>query len=614
MNFPFIAKIVLLIGMAGLILALFISTWRYRSRAVPPDKAETKMPEDFGPRLTSRRLRYVRWAFALLVVAALGFHAYWGLFATGPLGESMAFAALKNKHDQRNRREAETALRGWIFDRHHDPRRALAKYRYLGGRIRRDYPLGPGAAHIVGYGTLVRGDTLLERAASAARPSQPEKSWWQKITDFGAETTRPPVGQDMVLTVDYDLQKAASEQLQAAVKQRQGEGGAVVMLNPQTGEILAMASAPSFDPGDIDNDAQWQEIWNDARHKPLLNRALDEYYLPGSTLKTITAAAAIESRLDDKVFTCRGEGWTPPGSTRPIRDDEGESHGSMNLLEAYTRSCNQYFAQLGVEVERQRMGEAASRFGLHVYDTGAESIGVGPFHNLWNTGNKVLSDVLAPLISTFVAGRKITKYDLALESIGQGYVQLTPLQMAAIAASVANARGEVMRPTIEMGRQPAAFSQAMSPETAAKMRTLMASVVQRGTAAGAFGKLVRDANLTAGGKTGTAQRDVPMIDPKTGKPVTYVDSRGRTRIKMEEKHRIDSWFIGFAPVENPKIAWAVIVEGGGYGARTSAPIAGNLLVKAKSLGLLNEEAPQSKATLTRNRTDEDRGSKIEDRR
>src|SRR5262249_12506048 len=154
--------------------------------------------------------------------------------------------------------------------------------------------------------------------------SQPEKSWWQKITDFGAETTRPPVGQDMVLTVDYDLQKAASEQLQAAVKQRQGEGGAVVMLNPQTGEILAMARAPRFDPGGIANDAKWKKIWNDVRQKPLPNRALDEYYLPGSTLKKITAAAAIESRLDDKIFTCRGEGWTPPGSTRPIRDDEGE--------------------------------------------------------------------------------------------------------------------------------------------------------------------------------------------------------------------------------------------------------------------------------------------------
>jgi cell division protein FtsI/penicillin-binding protein 2 len=545
----------------------------------------------------------VRWAFALLVVAALGFHVYWGLFATGPLGESAVFAALKNKRDQRNRREAESALRGWIFDRHHDPRRALAKYRYLNGRIIRDYPLGPAAAHIVGYGTLVRGDSLLERAAAASRPAQPEKSWWQKITDFNDESGRPPVGQDMVLTIDYDLQKAAAEQLQ-------GKSGAVVMLNPQTGEILAMASAPSYDPGDVDNDVKWQEIWNDAKQKPLLNRAIDEYYLPGSTLKTVTAAAAIESRLEDKTFTCRGEGWTPPGSNRPIRDDEGESHGSLNLHDAYTYSCNQYFAQLGVEVERQRMGETASRFGLRTYDTGAGSIGVGPFHNLWNTGNKVLSDVLAPLISTFVDGRKITKYDLALESIGQGYVQLTPLQMATIAAAAANSRGEAMRPTIETGRQPVALSQAMAPETAAKMRAMMASVVERGTAAGAFKALVRNAGLTAGGKTGTAQRDVPKIDPKTGKPVTYVDSRGRTRIRMEERGRIDSWFIGFAPVENPKIAWAVVVEGGGYGSRTSAPIAGNLLVKAKSLGLLNEEAPQPKPSPTRASA----GPKAEDRR
>jgi cell division protein FtsI/penicillin-binding protein 2 len=220
--------------------------------------------------------------------------------------------------------------------------------------------------------------------------------------------------------------------------------------------------------------------------------------------------------------------------------------------------------------------------------------------------------VLAPLISTFVAGRKITKYDLALESIGQGYVQLTPMQMAMIAAAAANTRGETMRPTIEMGRQPVALSQAMSPDTAAKMRALMASVVQRGTAAGVFGGLVRKAGLTAGGKTGTAQRDVPMIDPKTGKPVTYVDSRGRTRIKMEERGRIDSWFIGFAPVENPKIAWAVVVEGGGYGSRTSAPIAGNLLVKAKGLGLLSEETAQPKPSPSR--TGEDIRSRIEDRR
>jgi hypothetical protein len=593
MNFPFTATLVLLIGLTGLILALFISTWRYRSRTADADQAEAKLPEDFGPLLTSRRLRYVRWAFALLVVAALGFHVYWGLFALGPFGESPAFAALKNKRDQRNRREVESTLRGWIYDRHHDPRRALAKYRYLNGHIIRDYPLGPGAAHIIGYGTLGRGDTMIERASAAMnRVAQPERNWWRKLTEFNNEDNRPPVGQDMVLTVDFDLQKAAAEQLQ-------GRRGAIVMLNPQTGEILAMASSPNYDPSDVDNDVKWREIWNDAGRKPLLNRALDEYYLPGSTFKTITAAAAIDARLDNKTFTCRGEGWTPPGSTRPIRDDEGEAHGAIGLLEAYTHSCNQYFAQLGVEVERQRMGEAAERFGLRVFETAPQSIGVGGYRGLWNTGNEVLSDVLAPLTSTFVNGRKITKYDLALESIGQGYVQLTPIEMALAAAAVANSHGDVMRPSIEMGRQPTALSQAMTPETAAKMRLLMASVVQRGTAAGAFGGLVRKGGLTAGGKTGTAQRDVPVIDPKTGRPVTYVDSRGRTRTKMEEKRRIDSWFIGFAPVENPRIAWAVMVEGGGYGSRTSAPIAGNLLLKAKELGLLGEEAVQAKNAPTR---------------
>src|SRR5262249_41348379 len=149
-----------------------------------------------------------------------------------------------------------------------------------------------------------------------------------KLTDFDDGAARPPVGQDMALTIDYDLQKAAAEQLQ-------GKRGAVVMLNPQTGEILAMASAPSFDPGDVDNDVKWQGIGTDAGRTPCLNRAPDEHCQPGSAPKTFPAAAAIESRLDDKIFACRGEGWTPPGSNRPIRDDEGESHGSLNLLEAY---------------------------------------------------------------------------------------------------------------------------------------------------------------------------------------------------------------------------------------------------------------------------------------
>jgi len=586
MNFPFIATLTFIVGLTVLIFSLLLSTWRYRPRAGNGDQLQASAPEDFGPRLTSKRLRYVRWAFALLVAAAFGFHVYWGLFSTGPLGENTAFAHLKNTRDQRNRREAESNLRGWIFDRHRDIRLALAKYRYLNGQVIRDYPLGPAAAHLIGYSGLARGDAMLERAVAAQPVREAERSWWEKVFSLETKEDRLAVGHDLVLTIDYELQKEAAAQLQ-----KSGKPGAVVMLNPQTGELLAIASLPSFDPDDINNDVKWQEITRDAKNRPLLNRALHEYYLPGSTFKTLTGSAAIETHQDNFSFSCQSAGWTPPGSTRPIRDDEGEAHGRLQILDAYTYSCNQYFAQLGVALERQRMGEAASRFGLRVFESGPESLNAGSFRNLWNTDNKKLSDVLAPLNSTFVAGRKMTKYDLALESIGQGYVQLTPFQMAMIAAAVANSQGLVMKPKIELDRPPVPLSQAMSPQTAARMRQLMASVVARGTARGAFAGIIGGSQITAGGKTGTAQREVPVIDPKTEKPVIIRNARGREQVKRE--HRIDSWFIGFAPVENPQIAFAVVVEGGGYGARTSAPIAANLLVKAKSLGLLNPPAPPS---------------------
>lgn len=597
MNFPFIATLVFLAGVTGLLLSLLLSAWRHArkaARAAVADGAAKNLPEDFGPRLTSNRLKVMRWAFALLVVAAFGFHVYWALFAAGPVKENEDFAALKRHRDQRNRRDIEANLRGWMFDRHRDIRRCLAKYRYLNGRIIRDYPLGPAAAHIVGYSGLARGDAGLERAVVAQPPpkEEQERSWWEKLvahlTSGGDKEQTIVAGRDLVLTIDYDLQKEAFAQLQAT-----GKRGAVVLLNPQTGEILALASAPSFDPDDINNDVRWQEISADVKSRPLLNRALSEYYLPGSTLKTLTAAAAIDARQDNLTFFCQSAGWTPPGSGRAIRDDEGEAHGRQGLLDGYAHSCNQYFAQLGVAVERQRMGEAAARFGMKVFNDPKDSIGSGPMRNLWNTDNKILSDVLAPLNSTFVDGKKITKYDLALESIGQGYVQLTPFEMALIAGAVGNLNGNVMRPMIEMGRQPTPLSQAMTPQTAARVRQLMAAVVQQGTARGAFSSIIGAAGITAGGKTGTAQREVPVIDPRTGEVVKdkYRDSRGREHERVRKEHRIDSWFIGFAPLGTPQIAFAVVVEGGGYGAKTSAPIAANLIVKAKNLGLLTSPVP-----------------------
>src|SRR5262245_16222816 len=228
MSFPFIATLIFLAGLSYLIWSLLLAVWRYRAKTVETE--EGGLPADFGPRLTSARLRYVRWAFALLVLAAFGFHLYWGLFSTGPLSENPSFAALKNKRDQRNRRDEEANLRGWIFDRHRDYKRTLSKYRFLNGQIVRDYPLGQAAAHLIGYAGLLRGDAAMERAVVAQPPREEEKGWWQKMSPFGGEEQRVAVGPDLVLTIDFDLQKEAFAQLQ-------GKHGAVVMLNPQTGEI-----------------------------------------------------------------------------------------------------------------------------------------------------------------------------------------------------------------------------------------------------------------------------------------------------------------------------------------------------------------------------------------
>ncbi len=567
-----------LIGL-GLMVALvaLVRSWRAGSA---PETAEPPwggaLPADFGPRVTSRRLRYFRWAFLLLLLLALGFHFYWAFLAAGPFRVDRPYAGLKDRRDQRQRRESESVLRGWIFDRHQDVNRSLARYRYLNGKVTRDYPLGPAVAHLVGYGTFVRGDSLLERAVNTPEREYREESLPERFGSLLREPALPEVGPDLVTTIDYELQREAFSQ----IRDRQA---AVVVLNPQSGEVLALASSPGYDPAYAELPDRWREMLADERRKPLLNRAISEYYLPGSTLKTLTAAAAIESRLEGRRFVCRRDGWTPPGSGRAIRDDQGEEHGTVDLTEAFTHSCNQYFAQLGVEVERQRMGEAADRFGLRLFTDPRKSTRAGRHDALWNTGNRVLSSVLAPFNSTFVAGRGVSRYDLALESIGQGYVQVTPLQMAMVAAGVANRDGLVMRPTIELGRSPVPLSQAMTPATAARLRQLMASVVRRGTASAALGPLLQG-QVTAGGKTGTAQRLVTVFDPRTGRPVRYRDERGREQTRRE--FRIDSWFIGFAPVDNPQIALAVVVEGGGYGATTSAPIAGHLVRRAFESGII----------------------------
>jgi cell division protein FtsI/penicillin-binding protein 2 len=194
-------------------------------------------------------------------------------------------------------------------------------------------------------------------------------------------------------------------------------------------------------------------------------------------------------------------------------------------------------------------------------------------------------------------------YDLALEGFGQGYAgQQTPLQMAMVVSAIGNLQGQLMKPKIEYDLAPAVFSQVMPPQTAAEERRIMGLVTMgpSGTATSVFGPVTAQ-GITSGGKTGTAQKEVPEYDPKTGEmkmeKKVEKDRRGNPIREYEvpiisPEKRIDSWFLCIAPLDRPQLAIAVIVEGGGYGARAAAPIAAALVLKARDLGLLTVAGQQ----------------------
>ncbi|HKC64295.1 MAG TPA: penicillin-binding transpeptidase domain-containing protein, partial [Pyrinomonadaceae bacterium] len=222
---------------------------------------------------------------------------------------------------------------------------------------------------------------------------------------------------------------------------------------------------------------------------------------------------------------------------------------------------------------------------------------------IWNASSDSIKRALAPTEATMVTGplgSKFNKFDLALEGYGQGYAgQMTPFQMALLASTIANMNGDLMKPRIEMNRPNEVFNHVLPPDIAARLREIMGLVTggPEGTGRGVFAP-VKAAGINTGGKTGTAQKDVPAYDPKTGQPIRRIvydkDPKGNIIgqhevLVMADKPRIDGWFLCIAPLEHPTIAMAVIVEGGGYGARSAAPIAAALVLKARDLGLLGNQ-------------------------
>ena len=585
---PALLTLIYLGGFALVVLLLLIGLVRNRRRtnvnAAIPEGLSKDVKRRLGSTSTNRGLRALRWLFVLLAVALFSFHIYWAQYAAD---RNEKFQELSYK-DLRARRLSESTLRGWILDRSGRLDQALAFYhRNSDGDLQRQYPMDQAMAHIFGSD---RGDPGLERALfgvqSGAMPEALQVVKGQALEFRG--------NQDVRLTIDRYLQQAAVDQLK-------GKHGAVVVINPQNGEVLALYSEPSYSLKQVEDETTWIRLEANERDKPLVSRALGAYYIPGSTFKTVTMTAAFLAGIQDTEFTCSGGGFVAAPGANAILDDggAGEVHGRIKIDTAFEVSCNQYFAQMGVKLGPERLKQAAQLLGIGTYDTPAEALRGRKEPELWNASSDAIKKALAPREATIVTGKGVSRYDLALMGYGQGYAgQMTPFQMALAAAAIGNMEGKLMKPKMEFNRPPEVFKQVMPAQTAATLRSIMGLVTggPRGTARGVFGP-VKAAGINTGGKTGTAQKVVPVYDPKTGAPkkkhVVERDNRGniiseRDVTIMDDEHpRIDAWFLCIAPLERPQLAIAVIVEGGGYGSKSAAPIAAALVLKAKDLGYFN---------------------------
>ena len=570
---------------------------------------ELNLPREVTKKLTqtitNRSLRVWQFVFVALALTVFGFQVYWVYFA-GDSNEEFQSLAYK---DLRVRRETSSALRGWMLDRNGTLGGALAYYKIdQKGDIDRAYSLEREMAHLLG---TERGTPGLERTLFR-RNADPMPEAWEILTKI----RRPEEDKtDVKLTIDKDLQAFLARQLE-------GKKGAIVVLNPQTGDVLAMFSNPSFSLEDAATNKGYLALEGNKRDKPLLNRATREFYVPGSTFKTFTTISAFRAGKQNAIFASYPGGFVPQRGSRPIVDatqhlgPDGSVSGACDggcqekdITFAYKVSSNQYFAQLGIELGRERLAETARVVGIAPVDKPDEAILQRFFPNIWNTSNLATANALAPQQSTIVTGKDISLFDLGLEGMGQGYAgQMTPFQMALIASIPGNLEGKLMKPKIEFDQPPQAFSQVLSPQQAFAIRNIMSTVVEEpgGTGTVISAKLA-GTGIRAGGKTGTAEKEALAYDEKTGRLKTIKVRKRNAQGQIVEVNqpvmytRTDSWFITIAPLERPQVAIAVVVEGGGFGATTAAPIAANVILKARDLGLLGDQykpkAPTKKPSI-----------------
>lgn len=462
----------------------------------------------------------------LVLLGILGYQAYWQLAGF----HDPRFVAFMHRYSLRPGNPRSAMARGRIVDQ-----QGVILAESSGRRERkRIYPLGPAAAHVTGYYHARYAATGIERAndtrlrGASLRDRAGLKQFGRNLIQH-----RQVRGTDCPVTVHAALQNEAHQLFR-------GYRGAAVAVDVRTGAIRLLYSAPSFDPAD-------PGPYLAAPASPMLDRAARGLYPPGSTYKVLIAAAAIEQRVTGRI-PCPAAGYSPVAGARPIRDHEyyeaekngarWRGHGRIDLAEAFRQSANTWFAQAAVQIGQAPVDRMAARFFLRTQP-------------LLYDGED--SDVRAGACVVPAAGANLL--ELAQLGIGQGSLLVTPLHMAAVTAAVAN-DGVYHAPTLQPPGEsgPAPGQRVLAAATARTLQKLMRDVVERGT-----GSAARRAPVPLAGKTGTAQ--APGGEPH-------------------------GWFVCYAPAQRPQLAFAVIVERSGYGARVALPIAVALAQSAAQVGLI----------------------------
>jgi penicillin-binding protein A len=457
---------------------------------------------------------------ALLFALLLAFTSRWTIFEASSLRE--------NALNRRSLLEQERIQRGPILAA---DRTVLARsVRGREGTYSRVYPTGGLFAQAIGYSFTDLGQAALERYRNAALDGEANRDELQAILDQLQGKRRQ--GDEVITTLDPTAQRTAT----AALGEHRG---AVVALDPRTGAVEAMASTPGYDPNQLRSPGAYERLARDSTGTPLVNRTLQFGYAPGSTFKVVTATAAIDTGQYTPESTVSGrDGILVSGV--PLANDDHESFGQLTLTQALVKSVNTVYAQVAEHLGKRVMTRYMSRFGFDrkpQLDYPADEM---------SASGEYLGQHLIRPTSRFV--------DIGRMGIGQDKLQVVPLQMAEVAAAVAD-HGRLMTPHLTArivdpeGRtvlqvRPHVQSVVMKPSTAAALTGMMEAVVREGTGVNA-----QIPGVQVAGKTGTAETQI-------GAAVNNV------------------WFIAFAPASHPTVAVAVTLQDvPGQGAAFAAPIA-----------------------------------------